>query len=478
MMADREKFEKYEHFVNNVLREDLRSVLEDRDKLFEEIAAHSQLKQTIDCMTEAPSEEGLRTQVDLGSNFYVQAHVQDVSRMYVNVGLGFHVELALQEASTFIDKKLGILNARLSESTKKSTKIKAQIKFVCQAIGELHQMNDIIQTPKMTVPVRVRQINYKKIWFVSISINFIVWLQPLITGKYTDATFTYIPASNIVPELVGLVGPKENGDLPWCPVLSPHLQASVTLLNNNVEPLSDEEILRKYDIQAGGVWKPKDCQSRYNVALLIPYRNRSRHLQQFLTYMHPFLSRQQLNYRIVVVEQTADVAFNRAKLFNIGFKETLFKLDQVDCFIFHDVDLLPQNDYNTYACTHYPRHMSTAVDTFRYHLPYRNLFGGAVAMQKLHFTKVNGFSNRYYGWGAEDDDMYNRIKQVGLTIVRFDPRVATYVMLSHVTLPPAEDRYEKLRHTIDVSEDGLSNLSYRVVKNDTKPLYTWILVSC
>lgn len=52
-----------------------RIVLEERDKLYEDIAAHSQLKQTINCIIEAPNSEGLRTQVDIGSNFYVQAHV-------------------------------------------------------------------------------------------------------------------------------------------------------------------------------------------------------------------------------------------------------------------------------------------------------------------------------------------------------------------------------------------------------------------
>ncbi|KAK8727844.1 hypothetical protein OTU49_009482, partial [Cherax quadricarinatus] len=75
MMADREKLVKYEHFVNNVLREDLRILLEDREKLYENIAALSQLKQIIICISEDPHEEGLRTQVDLGSNFYIQAHV-------------------------------------------------------------------------------------------------------------------------------------------------------------------------------------------------------------------------------------------------------------------------------------------------------------------------------------------------------------------------------------------------------------------
>lgn len=49
--------------------------------------------------------------------------------------------------------------------------------------------------------------------------------------------------------------------------------------------------------------------------------------------------------------------FNRAMLFNVGFAEAL-KDDNWDCFIFHDVDLLPENDKNLYSCPESPRHMS------------------------------------------------------------------------------------------------------------------------
>lgn len=329
---------------------------------------------------------------------------------------------------------------------------------------------------KRDVPLKAVNINITKVWIISVFANFILWLLPIFFGKYTDVLFPYIAHNDITQELVGLIGPTEN-KFRMCPVVSPYLQNTLRLLDNNVDSLVDEEILMNNDIQAGGVWEPSDCNSRYHVALIIPYRNRSQHLQQFLTYMHPFLVRQQLKYRIVVVEQAEGVAFNRAKLFNIGFVETL-KLSKVDCFIFHDVDLLPQNDYNIYACTHHPRHMYSAVDTLRYHLPYRRLFGGAVAMQQVHFKKVNGFSNKFYGWGAEDDDMYNRIEQVGLSVIRFDPRVASYVMLSHSSVWRTEGRLEKLQDNKDDSEDGLSSLSYHVLDKKERSLYTWFLVSC
>ncbi|XP_076069654.1 protein UXT-like isoform X2 [Oratosquilla oratoria] len=135
-----EKIKKYEHFLNDVLRKDLMVVLEERDKLYESIAEFSQLKQTIKCIQDSSTEDGLRSQVDLGSNFYVQAHVPDVSYIYVDVGLGFHVELTLDEAVKFSQKKIDILTKKVEESTKKSAKIKAQIKFVLEGLRELQKL--------------------------------------------------------------------------------------------------------------------------------------------------------------------------------------------------------------------------------------------------------------------------------------------------------------------------------------------------
>lgn len=57
-------------------------------------------------------------------------------------------------------------------------------------------------------------------------------------------------------------------------------------------------------LKMGGEYKPKDCQSRSKVAIIVPYRNRSEHLTVFLRYMHPLLQRQQLDYTIFIVEQS------------------------------------------------------------------------------------------------------------------------------------------------------------------------------
>ena len=61
------------------------------------------------------------------------------------------------------------------------------------------------------------------------------------------------------------------------------------------------------------------------------------------------------------------LTFNRGMLMNVGFVEAMADFNWT-CAIFHDVDLLPEDDRNLYTCPQQPRHMSVAVDKFSYKL--------------------------------------------------------------------------------------------------------------
>lgn len=68
--------------------------------------------------------------------------------------------------------------------------------------------------------------------------------------------------------------------------------------------LSEAEVeVRVGGLYPGGAWRPPDCTPRHVVALVIPYRDRWQQLLTLLHHLHPLLQRQQLQYRVFVVEQ-------------------------------------------------------------------------------------------------------------------------------------------------------------------------------
>lgn len=121
--------------------------------------------------------------------------------------------------------------------------------------------------------------------------------------------------------------------------------------------------------------------------------------------------------------------------------------------VFHDVDLLPEDDRNLYSCPGQPRHMSVAVDKFKYSLPYRDLFGGVSALSLQHFRLVNGFSNQYWGWGGEDDDMAKRLASNKLKITRYQADIARLVSSAEPRLwrPDTMFRYTMIKHHRETS---------------------------
>lgn len=232
-------------------------------------------------------------------------------------------------------------------------------------------------------------------------------------------------------------------------------------------------------VSNGGCWKPTECKARVKMALIIPYRNRFEQLSIFVRHMHPILKRQNVDYRIFVVEQAGNTPFNRAILFNIGFNESL-KFDQYECFIFHDVDLIPEDDRNEYTCPSSPRHMSVAVDKFNYRLPYQGIFGGAGSFTREHFELINGFSNVFWGWGGEDDDLFQRITAKGLKLMRPSMQAGRYKMLKTFHFRSTgknPNRGASLRTSVKrMSTDGLNSLKYKVQHVKEYPLYTLVSV--
>eukprot|EP00795_Rhopilema_esculentum_P015734 gene15734-7029_t len=229
-------------------------------------------------------------------------------------------------------------------------------------------------------------------------------------------------------------------------------------------------------IKNGGFYNPPHCNPAVKTAVIIPYRDREKHLKTFLKHVYPMLTRQNIFFQIFVIEQADANEFNRGKLMNVGFKEALKVMD-FNCFVFHDVDLIPEDDRNLYGCHISPAHLSPAIDKFGYSLFYKTIFGGVEMFKKGDFEKINGFSNIFWGWGGEDDSLYQRITSHGYNLRRPAMSIGRYIMIKHEQAPKNEKRDFLLHHAnIDSKDDGLNSLKYKVKFSAAHPLYTRIHV--
>lgn len=138
----------------------------------------------------------------------------------------------------------------------------------------------------------------------------------------------------------------------------------------------------------------------HKLAIVVPFRDRFDELMLFVPHISKFLQLKSIDFKIFIINQIDEYRFNRASLINVGF---LVSMSECDYMAMHDVDLLPLNDQLDYS---YPQnglyHLSAPGIHPEY--DYKTFVGGILIVNKQDFIKTNGMSNRYFGWGKEDDE--------------------------------------------------------------------------
>ena len=143
------------------------------------------------------------------------------------------------------------------------------------------------------------------------------------------------------------------------------------------------------------------------------------------------------------------------------------------------VSLVPEHDF--WGAEAQRVHLGAFNDKYNYQLSYPTMFGGVTGFKPEQFEKVNGFSNRYFGWGGEDDDMYLRITDAPLEIIRNPREVARYKVIPHERdqgniQPDRRAMLHRLEQDRYSDSDGLNTLQYVFRDRRLYPLYTWLLV--
>ncbi|PWA97150.1 prefoldin alpha-like protein [Artemisia annua] len=138
-----EKIQRFEEFIDRRLKPDLVKAISERDKVFEQqkvlypFVTPSDLRKSLENL-EKNSVTSLRSMVNLGSEVYAQAEVPDTRHIFVDVGLGFHVELTWSEALNIIPAREEKLAKQIEEYTRLIAQIKAQIKMVSLLSSRLY----------------------------------------------------------------------------------------------------------------------------------------------------------------------------------------------------------------------------------------------------------------------------------------------------------------------------------------------------
>lgn len=148
---------------------------------------------------------------------------------------------------------------------------------------------------------------------------------------------------------------------------------------------------------------------KQKLGVIVPYRNRGEHLSQFLIAIKEYLSTAKINYELIIIEQADDKPFNRGKLLNIGVKRAI----ELGCkyVALHDVDMLPINV--DYSYVNRPTHLAYnfVSEIEEKNIVFDEYFGGVTLFPISDYLKINGYSNEYWGWGYEDDDLLYRCKE-------------------------------------------------------------------
>jgi len=154
----------------------------------------------------------------------------------------------------------------------------------------------------------------------------------------------------------------------------------------------------------------------HKLGICIPYRNRKEHIDRLIPHLTKHLNERGIEHSFYVGHQIDDKLFNRGAMKNIA-AHIAFE-DGCDYIAWHDVDMLPDQEADYSYPEETPIHIATKLSKYGYNLGYDQYFGGVVLFNKEQAYLTNGYSNDYWDWGQEDDDLFWRCYFESLTTGR------------------------------------------------------------
>jgi len=207
---------------------------------------------------------------------------------------------------------------------------------------------------------------------------------------------------------------------------------------------------------------------KHKLGIIVPYRNRQRDLRLFSSHMAKYFINKEINYEIIVINQDNAKQFNRGMLLNIGY--TYAKKLNCDYIVFHDIDMLPINV--DYSFSEKPLHLATDFELEegeKNREIFDEYFGGVTMFTIEDFEKINGYSNKYWGWGYEDTELLLRCVVNGLDLDTLEFKNLT--KSDKALMFNGVDAYVECKNTVDLNNNATFFVSFypeKIVLDHTK----------
>lgn len=218
------------------------------------------------------------------------------------------------------------------------------------------------------------------------------------------------------------------------------------------------------------------------VSFLIPNRG-GKDLDKVIKNINDIYS--DLNKEIIVIQQEDNLPFMRGQLYNIGVKfsignyialtdNDIYHFKKLPLFNIYDVFKKPIVGFKWISQVDY----NNGVPIIKRTDLMLNGTGAFNFMGKNDFEKVNGFSNLYIGWGAEDIDFMLRFNNDYCRVPQ---------NLGHLMHPHRADKNPKNRelnekyclsfNTRNFMKDGFKETIFNIVSDETFDTYRLIKVN-
>ncbi len=182
-----------------------------------------------------------------------------------------------------------------------------------------------------------------------------------------------------------------------------------------------------------------------DLLIVVPYRDRENHLKLFLENSPAYFNQQSLTYDILICELDKGGDWNAGLCVN-SVSKFITPENQYKYIYIHHVDVWPVEGEWIF-----PDNNQVFFNMGDY---------GSCLMETNAFFKVNGYSNSFWGWGGEDNEIYSKLRTEKYNCVETFPVKYNTTQQTHPRKFNGANYGNSIKNLFILSENEKNNITH------------------